>query len=42
MSNIEEKQRKIELAEDKYKQSLYQGVFKPFRVFPEFFTDQKQ
>ena len=42
MSNIEEKQRKIELAENKYKQSLYQGMFKSLRVFPEFFTGQKQ
>ena len=41
MSNIEEKQRKIELAENKYKQSLYQGVLKSFRVFPAFSTEHK-
>lgn len=38
MGNIEEKQRKIELAESKYKQSLYQGILKSFKVFPEFST----
>jgi hypothetical protein len=41
MSNIEEKQRKIELAENKYKQSLYQGSLNPLRVFPAFSTDHK-
>jgi len=37
MKDIEETQRKIELAERKYKQSLYKRSLKSFRIFPDFY-----
>ncbi len=41
MSNVEEKQRKIELAESQYKKNLYQNKLRSFRVFPDFSSDHK-